>query len=379
MTVRLADGVAGIGKAAWNALANPASRPDPHPFTRFEFFEALEASGCASARTGWQPAHLVLEEDGAIAGIMPAYLKSHSQGEYVFDHAWADALERAGGDYYPKLQCSVPFTPVTGPRILTTNDARRDLLLKAGKAATDQIGASSLHMTFLRKEEWLAAAEEGYLLRTDRQFHWRNHGYKDFEQFLGELSSPKRKNLRKERAAVAREGISFDWLTGADITEAHWDRFFEFYTDTGSRKWGHPYLTRDFFSRIGASMADQIVLIMARRGRDYIAGALNLMGEGTLFGRNWGTLEYVPFLHFETCYYQAIDFAIARGLTKVEAGAQGEHKLLRGYMPEETYSAHYIAHKGLRRAVDQFLVQEREAVREHIGELAQHGPFRKEN
>lgn len=379
MTVRLADGVAGIGKAAWNALANPASRPDPHPFTRFEFFEALEASGCASARTGWQPAHLVLEEDGAIAGIMPAYLKSHSQGEYVFDHAWADALERAGGDYYPKLQCSVPFTPVTGPRILTTNDARRDLLLKAGKAATDQIGASSLHMTFLRKEEWLAASEEGYLLRTDRQFHWRNHGYKDFEQFLGELSSPKRKNLRKERAAVAREGISFDWLTGADITEAHWDRFFEFYTDTGSRKWGHPYLTRDFFSRIGASMAEQIVLIMARRGRDYIAGALNLMGEGTLFGRNWGTLEYVPFLHFETCYYQAIDFAIARGLTKVEAGAQGEHKLLRGYMPEETYSAHYIAHKGLRRAVDQFLVQEREAVREHIGELAQHGPFRKEN
>lgn len=379
MTVRLADGAAGIGKAAWNALANPAGRPDPHPFTRFEFFEALEASGSASPRTGWQPVHLVLEEDRAITGILPAYLKSHSQGEYVFDHAWADALERAGGDYYPKLQSSVPFTPVTGPRILTDNPVRRDLLLKAGKAATDQIGASSLHITFLRKEEWLAAADEGYLLRTDRQFHWRNHGYKDFEQFLGELSSPKRKNLRKERAAVAREGISFDWLTGSDITEAHWDRFFEFYTDTGSRKWGHPYLTRDFFSRIGASMADQIVLIMAKRGTKYIAGALNLMGEGTLFGRNWGTLEYVPFLHFETCYYQAIDFAIARGLSKVEAGAQGEHKLLRGYMPEETYSAHYIAHKGLRRAVDQFLAQEREAVRDHIDELAQHGPFRKGN
>jgi len=379
MTVRLADGVAGIGEAAWNALANPAGRPDPHPFTRFEFFEALEASGCASPRTGWQPAHLVLEEGCAITGILPAYLKSHSQGEYVFDHAWADALERAGGDYYPKLQSSVPFTPVTGPRILTNDPNRRALLLKAGKAATDQIGASSLHITFLRKEEWLAAADEDYLLRTDRQFHWRNHGYKDFEQFLGELSSPKRKNLRKERAAVARGGISFDWLTGSDITEAHWDRFFEFYTDTGSRKWGQPYLTRDFFSRIGASMANQIVLIMARRGRDYIAGALNLMGEGTLFGRNWGTLEYVPFLHFETCYYQAIDFAIARGLSKVEAGAQGEHKLLRGYMPEETYSAHYVAHKGLRRAVDQFLTQERDAVREHIDELAQHGPFRKEN
>jgi hypothetical protein len=377
MTVRLADGVATIGKATWNALANPAGRSDPHPFTRFEFFEALEASGCASARTGWQPAHLVLEEAGAITGILPTYLKSHSQGEYVFDHAWADALERAGGAYYPKLQSSVPFTPVTGPRILTDDPVRRDLLLKAGKAATDQIGASSLHITFLRKEDWMAAADEGYLLRTDRQFHWRNHGYRDFGQFLGELSSPKRKNLRKERAAVAAEGIRFDWLTGADITEAHWDRFFEFYTDTGSRKWGHPYLSRDFFSRIGTSMADQIVLIMARRGRDYIAGALNLMGEGTLFGRNWGTLEYVPFLHFETCYYQAIDFAIARGLAKVEAGAQGEHKLLRGYMPEETYSAHYIAHKGLRRAVDQFLAQEREAVSEHIGELAQHGPFKK--
>ncbi|MEO7054208.1 MAG: GNAT family N-acetyltransferase, partial [Rhizomicrobium sp.] len=273
---------------------------------------------------------------------------------------------------------SVPFTPVTGPRILTATPGRRALLLKAGKAATDQIGASSLHITFLHKAEWEAAADENYLLRTDRQFHWHNPGYRDFEQFLGELSSSRRKNLRKERAAVAQEGISFDWLTGTDITETHWDRFFEFYTDTGSRKWGQPYLTRNFFSRIGASMADQIVLIMARRGRDYIAGALNLMGEGTLFGRNWGALEYVPFLHFETCYYQAIDFAIAHKLSKVEAGAQGEHKLLRGYMPEETYSAHYIAHKGLRRAVDQFLVQEREAVSEHISELTQHGPFRKE-
>ena len=377
MTVRLADGVAGIGTAAWNGCANPEGRSAPHPFTRFEFFEALEASGSAAARTGWQPAHLVLEENGTVRGILPAYLKSHSQGEYVFDHAWADALERAGGDYYPKLQCSVPFTPVTGPRILAHAPKDRALLLKAGKAATDQIGASSLHLTFLTKDQWEEAAREDYLLRTDRQFHWRNHGYRDFEQFLGELSSAKRKNLRKERASVAEAGVTFDWLTGADITEAHWDRFFEFYMDTGSRKWGHPYLNRSFFSRIGASMADQIVLIMARRGRHYIAGALNLMGEGTLYGRNWGALEYVPFLHFETCYYQAIDFAIARGLAKVEAGAQGEHKLLRGYMPEETYSAHYIAHKGLRRAVDQFLVQEREAVSEHIGELAQHGPFRK--
>ncbi len=377
MTVRIADGVAGIGAAAWNACANPQGQADPHPFSRFEFFDALEASGSAVARTGWQPVHLVLEEKSAVLGILPTYLKSHSQGEYVFDHAWADALERAGGGYYPKLQCSVPFTPVTGPRILTGTADRRTLLLKAGKAATDQIGASSLHITFLQREEWDAAGHEGYLLRTDRQFHWRNPGYRDFEQFLGELSSARRKNLRKERAAVAQEGIAFDWLTGGDITEAHWDRFFEFYTDTGSRKWGHPYLTRSFFSRIGATMSDQILLIMARRGSHYIAGALSLMGEGVLYGRNWGAVEYVPFLHFETCYYQAIDFAIARGLSKVEAGAQGEHKLLRGYMPEETYSAHYIAHKGLRRAVDQFLVQEREAVSEHIDELAQHGPFKK--
>src|SRR5579863_38352 len=379
MNLRLADGVGGIGAPAWNACANPEGVASPHPFTRFEFFDALEASGSACARTGWQPAHLVLEEKGAVAGILPAYLKSHSQGEYVFDHAWADALQRAGGDYYPKLQCSVPFTPVTGPRILTRDAGNRALLLKAGKAATDQIGASSLHITFLERAEWEAAAREGYLLRNDRQFHWRNRNYRDFEQFLSDLSSSKRKNLRKERAAVAQEGICFDWLTGRDITEAHWDRFFAFYMDTGSRKWGHPYLNRDFFSRIGASMADQILLIMAKRGPKYIAGALNLMGKGVLYGRNWGALEYVPFLHFETCYYQAIDFAIARGLSKVEAGAQGAHKLLRGYMPTPTYSAHYIAHKGLRRAVDQFLAQEREAVSEHIGELARHDPFRKEN
>jgi uncharacterized protein len=379
MKVRIADGAAGIGRDSWNACANPDGVARPHPFTRFEFFHALEASGSATARSGWQPAHLVLEEDGHVTGILPAYLKSHSQGEYVFDHAWADALERAGGDYYPKLQASVPFTPVTGPRILANSAERRGLLLKAGKAAVDQIGASSLHLTFLKKEDWDAAGDESYLLRTDRQFHWENRGYRDFEHFLGELSSSKRKNLRKERAAVAQEGIAFDWLTGADITEVHWDRFFDFYMDTGGRKWGTPYLTREFFSRIGASMADQILLIMARRGRDYIAGALNLLDDHILYGRNWGAVEYVPFLHFETCYYQAIDFAIARGLTKVEAGAQGEHKLLRGYMPEETYSAHYIAHKGLRRAVEQYLAAERSAVSEHIDELAKHGPFRKES
>jgi predicted N-acyltransferase len=298
MKVRITDGAAGIGRENWNACANPDRAARPHPFTRFEFFHALEASGSAIARTGWQPAHLVLEEDDAVTGILPAYLKGHSQGEYVFDHAWADALERAGGDYYPKLQASVPFTPVTGPRILTRGAERRALLLKTGKAAVDQIGASSLHITFLTKEEWQAAGDQSYLLRTDRQFHWHNRGYENFDQFLGELSSAKRKNLRKERAAIAAEGIEFDWLTGSGITEAHWDRFFEFYMDTGGRKWGHPYLTRDFFSRIGSTMADQILLIMARRGNHYIAGALNLMDDQVLYGRNWGAAEYVPFLHF---------------------------------------------------------------------------------
>jgi predicted N-acyltransferase len=374
--VRLATGAAEIGASAWNACANPEGRADPHPFTRYEFFDALEQSGSAAARTGWQPCHLVLGDKDA---ILPTYLKSHSQGEYVFDHGWADALERAGGDYYPKLQSSVPFTPATGRRFLVANgeEQARAALLDAGIAAVRQLKASSLHITFLTESEWQAAGRAGYLLRTDRQFHWRNQGYRDFGDFLSELSSAKRKTLRKEREAVRAEGVEFDILTGNAITEAHWDRFFEFYMDTGSRKWGTPYLTRDFFSRIGATMADQILLVMARRGSHYIAGALNLFGEGVLYGRNWGSTEYVPFLHFETCYYQAIDFAIARGLDKVEAGAQGEHKLLRGYMPEPTYSAHYIAHPGLAHAVDDYLKHERAAVAAQHEELREHGPFKK--
>ena len=250
-------------------------------------------------------------------------------------------------------------------------------MLEAGKAAVRQLQASSLHITFLTESEWKAAGAAGYLLRTDQQFHWHNHGYRDFADFLGALSSAKRKMLRKERQAVRDEGVSFDRLTGPDITEAHWDQFFAFYMDTGSRKWGSPYLTREFFSRIGASMADQILLVMAKRSGVTIAGALNLFGEGVLYGRNWGAVEYVPFLHFETCYYQAIDFAIARGFKKVEAGAQGGHKLLRGYMPEITYSAHYIAHAGLRRAVDDFLARERLAVAAQRRALPEHGRFKK--
>lgn len=368
-SARLVSSAAEIGQTRWNALANPEGLAEPHPFTTYQFFAALEESGSACAKTGWQPAHLLAE-----GGLIPLYLKSHSYGEYVFDHAWADALERAGGDYYPKLQCAVPFTPVTGRRLLGT---AHDTLLKTAASAMKQIGASSLHVTFLTREEWLAAGSAGYLLRTGQQFHWNNPGYSTFDQFLGELSSAKRKNLRKEREAVCAAGVSFEWLTGDDITESHWDQFFEFYMDTGGRKWGTPYLTREFFSRLGQGLSHQTLLVMAKKDGDYIAGALNLFGEGVLFGRNWGAAEYLPFLHFETCYYQAIDFAIARGLKRVEAGAQGEHKLLRGYLPVETYSAHVILHKGLARAVDDFLEAERAAVAENISQLARHAPFRK--
>jgi hypothetical protein len=383
IVARIAGPAASIGEAAWNACANPLNAPDPHPFTRYEFFEAVERSGSATSRTGWRPCHLVIESGGDIRGLMPLYLKSHSQGEYVFDWGWADAFERAGGEYYPKLQASVPFTPVTGRRLLVSRgdaedtDEIRHALLSAGAAAVSQLGASSLHITFLMEEEWRAAGAFGFLQRTDQQFHWQNRGYSSFDEFLGELSSSRRKTLRKERAAVFAEGVQFEWLTGRDITEAHWDRFFAFYMDTGSRKWGRPYLTREFFSRVGESMSGQIVLILAKRAEGTIAGALNFSGEGVLFGRNWGSAEFIPFLHFETCYYQAIEYAIAHGLMRVEAGAQGEHKLLRGYMPVPTYSAHFIAHAGLRRAVADYLKAERAAVAENIEVLAEHGPYRK--
>ena len=369
---RLVASAAEIGAARWNALANPQGLAEPHPFTTYEFFAALEESGSAAARNGWQPAHLLMDD-----ALMPMYLKSHSYGEYVFDHAWAEALERAGGDYYPKLQCAVPFTPVTGRRLLTRSDAAREVLLRTAAGAVKQIGASSLHITFLPKQEWQAAGQAGYLLRTGQQFHWENRGYKSFDEFLRDLSSAKRKTLRKERASVRDAGVTFEWLTGSDITEAHWDLFFKFYMDTGSRKWGSPYLNREFFSRLGQGLSPQTLLVTARLDGRTIAGALNLFGEGVLFGRNWGAMKYVPFLHFETCYYQAIDFAIARGLKRVEAGAQGEHKLLRGYLPVETYSAHMIVHKGLSRAVDEFLEAERMAVTENIAELGRHTPFRK--
>ncbi|MBV8800435.1 MAG: N-acetyltransferase [Alphaproteobacteria bacterium] len=383
LVVKLASSAASVGKAAWNACAKSEGVSDPHPFTRYEFFEALEQSGSATSRTGWRPCHLTIERDGAIQGLLPLYLKSHSQGEYVFDWAWADAFERAGGEYYPKLQASVPFTPVTGRRLLISSahrGAREQIqqeLLSAAILAVEQLGTSSLHITFLTEEEWHAAAGSGFLQRADQQFHWHNRGYASFDDLLADLSSSKRKNLRKERAAVFSEGVQFEWLSGREITEAHWDRFFAFYMDTGGRKWEHPYLTRGFFSRVGESMGDQILLILAKRAGRYIAGALNFSGESVLFGRNWGATEFIPFLHFETCYYQAIEYAIAHGFSRVEAGAQGEHKLLRGYMPAPTYSAHYIAHPGFRRAVAEYLAAERPAVAENMEALAEHGPYRK--
>jgi predicted N-acyltransferase len=342
---------------------------------------ALEESGSATAKTGWRPLHLMLERAGVPIALLPLYLKSHSYGEYVFDHGWAEAFARAGGRYYPKLQASVPFTPATGPRLFIAagedEAATGQLLLQAAEGAVPEMHASSLHITFMTEREWELAGGQGFLRRTDKQFHWENRGYDCFDAFLSDLASAKRKNLRKERAAVTAEGVSCEWLTGRDLTENVWDAFFDCYTTTGNQKWNPPYLTRDFFSRVGQSMGEQTLLVMAKWNGRYVAGALNFFDDTTLYGRNWGCTAYVPFLHFEACYYQAIDFAIERGLARVEAGAQGGHKLLRGYLPRPTYSAHYIAHPGLRRAVADYLENERAAVAEHIEELAEQAPFRK--
>jgi len=370
-----------IGAEIWDRLANPDGRPLPYPFLRHAFIEALEESGSATAKTGWRPLHLILSRDDRPIALLPLYLKNHSYGEYVFDHGWAEAFARAGGRYYPKLQASVPFTPAPGPRLLIAEGENLSevarLLLTAGERAVDEMRASSLHVTFMTEQEWRLAGEQGYLQRTDKQFHWENRGYGTFDAFLSDLSSAKRKNLRKERAAVRAQGVSFEWLSGRDLTERVWDAFFECYTATGNQKWNPPYLTREFFSRVSASMGDQIMLIMAKQNGRYLGGALNFFDDTAVYGRNWGCTIYLPFLHFEACYYQAIDFAIARGLKRVEAGAQGTHKLLRGYLPKPTYSAHYIAHAGLRRAVADYLEHEREAVADHIEELAEKAPFRR--
>ena len=394
--LRVIPAIAECGAAAWDACANPQpvsqlaasvggiTQEAPYnPFISYDFLYSLEASGSAVARAGWQPQHVLAEDaDGAILGAVPCYLKSHSQGEYVFDRGWAEAYERAGGQYYPKLQVSVPFTPATGRRLLIRPSP------DAGKVRDGLIGgllelcrkreASGIHFTFLPEPECERLVGHGFLHRTDQQFHWENGGYASFDAFLEALSARKRKTIKRERREALSAGITVHWLTGKDLTEEAWDAFFEFYMETGSRKWGRPYLTRKFYSLIGQSMADRVVLMMAKRAGRYIAGAINFIGSDALFGRHWGAVEHHPFLHFELCYYQAIDFAIAHKLKRVEAGAQGEHKLARGYLPVTTHSAHYLADLGLRRAVADYLVRERAYVEAAGHELAAQAPFRKD-
>lgn len=378
--VKITDNLLSVDPALWDACANPAGEPY-NPFISHAFLSALEESGSATRRAGWLPHHLLLEDsEGNLAGCMPLYLKSHSRGEYVFDHGWANAYENAGGSYYPKLQCSVPFTPATGRRLLAPvgpgREAAEDMLAGGAVELCKRLGVSSLHLTFLPERQWTRLGQIGFLQRTDQQFHWHNRGYDFFADFLGELSSRKRKMIRKEREKALETGIEIDWVTGSDLTEDHWDAFYAFYMDTGARKWGSPYLTREFFSLIGERMADDTLLVMARRDGRYIAGALNFIGSDALYGRNWGAVEHHPFLHFECCYYQAIDFAIERGLARVEAGAQGEHKLARGYLPSRTHSAHWIANASFREAVADYLSRERQHVDHDMAVLGEYAPFR---
>lgn len=369
---RILSGAAALSPDAWDACAGT-----DNPFVSHAFLTALEESHSVGGHSGWTPAPIVIDgPDGQPAAIAPAYLKAHSQGEYVFDHGWADAWERAGGRYYPKLQIAAPFSPVPGPRLLLRDAALAPALIAAIEAVTDQNELSSAHVTFVTPEQLPHFEAAGWLIREGVQFHWHNDGYASFDDFLDALASRKRKAIRKERAAAV-EGLTIRHLSGGEIGPEHWDAFWTFYQDTGSRKWGRPYLTRAAFDRIGERLGDKVLLILAERDGVPIAGALNLIGADTLYGRYWGATEEVSFLHFELCYYQAIDAAIARGLKTVEAGAQGEHKLARGYVPVPTYSAHYIPHPAFRRAVAEFVVREREAIAaetEFLGELT---PFRR--
>jgi predicted N-acyltransferase len=410
LRVSVAEAIGDIAAGQWDACANPgwAILPPPaarttcdaaqsapaqartaeqdivhNPFLSHAFLGALEASHSVGARTGWQVQHmLVTTPDGTLVAAAPCYLKSHSRGEYVFDYGWAEAYANAGGSYYPKLQVAVPFTPATGPRLLVRPGPQADMVrrtLVAGLVELCRLDhASGVHVTFATEPEFRFLGELGFLQRNDQQFHWENAGYGSFEDFLGALASRKRKTIRRERQDALANGIEVHWLTGSDLTEDVWDHFFAFYMDTGSRKWGRPYLTRPFFSLIGQTMGDRILLVMAKRAGRFIAGAINFIGSHALFGRHWGAIEHHPFLHFELCYYQAIDYAIARKLERVEAGAQGEHKIARGYMPTTTYSAHYIADPALRRAIADYLKRERAYVAAAGEELAATGPFRKD-
>ncbi|HET8535206.1 MAG TPA: GNAT family N-acetyltransferase [Sphingomicrobium sp.] len=364
---KIASGVAGLNARAWDRLA------DEHPFVSHAFLAALEESGSVGPGTGWTPAPILIEDESEhLVAAAPAYLKSHSRGEYVFDHGWADAWERAGGAYYPKLQVAVPFTPVPGPRLL---GSRPQQLLAALEAVTVQNEISSAHITFLEDRDLAEAEQRGWLLRHGIQYHWFNRGYRDFEDFLDSLTSRRRKTIRKERSA-AREGLEFRALTGPDIGAAEWDAMWRFYQDTGSRKWGHPYLTREFFDRVGETLGDKLLLFLAYRLGMPIAGALNVIGPDALYGRYWGTIDEVRFLHFELSYYQAIEWAIGKGVASVQAGAQGEHKLSRGYEPVITASAHFIPNSGFKRAVSDFLDEERAAVAAEAEWLRRELPYR---
>jgi uncharacterized protein len=380
---RTAGSISEIDAAVWDALANP----DPataNPFLSHRFLLALEDAGTVGGRTGWTPQHIVAERAGQIFGVAPAYVKTHSQGEYIFDHGWADAYQRAGGQYYPKLQIAAPFTPVPGPRFLVGNGAdaaaHQRLLADAVVAVASQLGVSSVHATFVDQPTWelLGGGKNArFLQRTDQQFHWHNASYGSFNDFLAALSSRKRKTIRKERETALSAGITVKALRGVEITEAYWDAFFAFYIDTGNRKWGRPYLNRKFFSLLGERMGNDCLFIVAERAGQPIAGALNLIGGDCLYGRYWGAIEQHPCLHFELCYYQAIEWAINARLPRVEAGAQGDHKLARGYVPVATHSLHWIADAGFRKAVDRYLGEERAHMAEQRAMLAEFAPYKK--
>ena len=365
-----------VPKEKWDRLTQRENQPY-YPFSAWDFLDALEQSGSVRPETGWGPHHLLLHRGEDLLGVMPLYLKAHSRGEFVFDQSWADAYERAGGRYYPKLLGAIPFTPATGLRVHAETETYRAALFAGARQITKELGLSSLHVTFPTEEEAHLAEANGYLVRTGTQYRFADEGFGDWEGFLGALASRKRKALRKERQAVRDEGIEIDWITGKDITEAHLDLFWRFYQDTGSRKWGTPYLTREFFEIAQDRLRKDILLVMCAREGRWIAGAMNVIGREVLFGRYWGCTEHHPCLHFETCYYQATDFAIAAGLKRAEAGAQGDNKLARGYEPVTTRSLHHLTHPGLQAAVRRYLKGERQAVAQEGAALAQMTPFRK--